>query len=125
MIPGARNGRWPIAVLTVVAFLFAPGRTEERSGLGREAGKPVEARVLAPTFREAIAAVRPKLTTPQLQAVNQRLRQEPMPLTATSAALAMTLAALFIGGFAAGSGSRPTAGRAQIPRGPPSLSTTY
>jgi hypothetical protein len=52
--------RWAVAGLAVFAVLFAPAADRWLRGSTQSDPAPVEARVLAPTIREAVAAASPK-----------------------------------------------------------------
>jgi hypothetical protein len=123
VMPRTRK-RLAIAFLAVLAILFAP-RDPEPIGDPRHAGKPLEPRIIASAFYEAVVAVGPKLTNLQFHAITQRSRLEAVSLAVTLSALLILLAAFFARGLPTGNGHRLIARHASIPRGPPSVSSPY
>jgi hypothetical protein len=121
----AESGRLAVAAAALLAVLFAPAMDQGPTGLHRHPAEPVDARILAPTFGEAIVAVGPKLASRHHQVVEQRSRAEPLPPAIVSAIVAvLLLRASFAQGLPRGTGPRLSASRLKVPRGPPALQST-
>lgn len=116
----AHCARWLLAALAGFALLFAPGRGEgqaDRAG----AREPLEARILAPTVREAFVGLAPKPSAPDLRSGAQhRSRPIAIPLGVISAVGAVSFIwAAFPARHRARIGPRLIAFPACVPRGPP------
>ena len=110
--------------MAVLAFLFAPARDQSPSRVLPDVKESV-AYVLAPTFREAIVAVGPKITSHHLQVINQRSRPDSVSIAIPQAA---AIALLFLStalarGFRLRRSPRLISFPPQATRGPPALLT--
>jgi hypothetical protein len=113
---------WAVAFVAVTALLFAPATDEGSPSSVRGAPGPADPRILAPTARDGVVAVRPKLSTDRLRITDRRFSDEPIPLAVVASAAAVLL--LWATGVVAprpGGGRRPVTLRGLNPRGPPGL----
>lgn len=122
VISRTHGARWVLAALAGFALLFAPGRGDGQADRARTR-EPIEARILAPTVREALVGVAPKPSAPDLRSgVQTRSRPTALPLGLISAVWAVSLvwAASAVHGR---SRIRPRfiALPACVPRGPPAF----
>jgi len=109
-----------VASLAVLALLFSPVPDEWSIGSNRGPREPVDPRILAPTVREGIVAVRPKLTA--RQTTDQQSRPGFVLLAVASAAAAVLLVWVSVAPrLPSGGGPRLLAFRGLVPRGPPVL----
>jgi hypothetical protein len=115
-----------LSFLLVLAVVFAPA-PDEAGGAGplRGTEDSLGARILAPTVRQGIKATDPKLPGRHLQIVDQRSRQESIPLMLASVAAVLLFVSLtWFARRRSRARPRLVALRALVPRAPPTLRTT-
>jgi hypothetical protein len=121
-VPSKRpEKRWAVGLVVVVAVLFAPAEGEPASGRLRESPGGVDARILAPTVREAVPARDPEASAPRNGVTDPRTRAEPLPLVSLFAGILFLLG---LGWWAVGdirSASGLLGLPARAPRAPPAL----
>jgi hypothetical protein len=112
----------PIALLVVLAVLFAPNREEQRANSVRLASDPVEALILAPTVGEGMRGAAPKLWSPRAQITDHSPPGTILP-SLPSAALVLLVSLMWLGRPGSREAPRGLALSPSAPRGPPDLQT--